>query len=192
MQCIYPLFPLVFFVVLLASCHLRDYYALSPLGDDHYLRMVVETPAGDCTLYQYDIFDRKFIPRMPIAHGLPANWNLGFVPSGKPDAKVPRLSEVLLISPRKCQGTLIKVVPVALLYFTTDSSKALLVAIPADPSERYEATEEEELLSLKSPEIFSRVEEKIAQQIFQAPSGELSWTDQTGAWRYIIHRMNNL
>ncbi len=177
--------------LLLVSCHRRDYSSLEPIGDDHFLRMVVETPAGDSILFQYDHTSKKILPVMPLKTGLPDNWNLGFIPSGLGQAEKCRLAEVLLIGPRKARGTLLKVVPVALLFLQNSTKKALVVAIPADPADRLEGTESTEALSLENPDIFRNIEEKIALQVFHANPDNLSWTDETGAWRFITFKMDN-
>lgn len=180
---------IVSLALLLVSCQRHDYTSLAPVGDDHFLHMVVETPAGDSILYQYDVSLHKIVPAMPLRPGLPVNWNLGFIPSGQRGEY--RLAEALLIGPRKTRGTLLKVLPVALLYLANGTEKALVVAIPADPADRLDGTQSAEELALENPDIFRNIEEKIALQVFHANPNNLSWTDESGAWRFITYKIDN-
>jgi len=182
---------IVSLALLLVSCQHHDYTSLAPVGDDHFLRMVVETPAGDSVLFQCDGSLKKILPVRPLKPALPDSWNLGFIPSGLGRAEKCRLAEALLIGPRKTRGTLLKVVPVALLFLQNSTEKALVVAIPADPADRLDGTESTEALSLENPDIFRNIEEKIALQVFHANPDNLSWTDESGCWRFITSKMNN-
>jgi len=161
------------------------------MGDDHFLRMVVETPAGDSLWYQYDFSLKKFVSRMPLPSKLPQNWNLGFIPSGVNHSHDYRLAEVLLIGPQKAQGTLLKVIPISLLYLNTNRDRALVVAVPADPADRPDGVENAEVFALENPNIFQSIEEKIALSLFQVNPENLSWADQAEAWHFISSKIKN-
>lgn len=162
------------------------------MGDDHFLQMVVETPAGDTEWYQYDFSLKEFVCRMPLTSKLPENWNLGFIPSGVNHSHDYRLADVLLIGPQKAQGTILKVIPISLLYLNTKMGRALVVAVPADPADHPDGMENAEVFALENPTIFRNIEEKIALSLFQVNPENLSWADQTGAWHFISLKINNM
>lgn len=181
-------------LVFLFACHRPDYSSIAPMGDDHLLRMVVETPAGQNFISRYVPENRKFIPTLQLNSTLPDNWNLGFIPSGSPKSAGLnlRLAEVVLLSMPKTQGTVLKIVPLAMLQMQTqDGPGILLLAAPADPSDRLAVTDTPEELVIEYPEIFEQIEQKLALDVFKAKPESLTWTDQTGTWQYILSMIEN-
>lgn len=181
-------------LVFLFACHRPDYSSIAPMGDDHWLRMVVETPAGQNFIARYDPESRKFKPALQLDYTLPDNWNLGFIPGGPPKSseKKFRLAEVVLLSLPKTQGTVIKIVPLAMLQMQTgDGPIILLLAAPADPSDRLAGTDTPEELVMEYPDIFEQIEQNLALDVLKAKPESLTWTDQTGTWQFVLKMIEN-
>ncbi|NLH52910.1 MAG: hypothetical protein GX459_08710 [Bacteroidales bacterium] len=179
--------PLLLF--LLFACHRTDYSTLPPMGEDHWLRMVVETPAGQNFVSRFDSESRKFKPAVQLNKSLPENWNLGFVPAG-PKKKAEqnyRLVEVLLLSSPKSQGTVLKIIPLGILQIQTgDDPRVLLLAAPADPSDRLAGTDTPEEMAMEFPDIFEQVEKNLALTVYKANPQSLTWADPTQIWQFIF------
>ncbi|MGC8864382.1 MAG: inorganic diphosphatase [Bacteroidales bacterium] len=179
--------PLLLF--LLFACHHTDYSTLPPMGEDHWIRMVVETPAGQNFVSRYDSENKIFIPTVQLNKSLPENWNLGFVPAGsqKKAEQNYRLVEVLLLSSPKTQGTVLKIIPLGMLRMQTgDGPRVLLLAAPADPSDRLAGTETPEEMAMVFPEIFEQVEKNLALTVYKANPQSLTWADPTKTWQFIF------
>lgn len=181
-------------LVFLFACHRPDYPSIAPMGDDHWLRMVVETPAGQNFISRYEPESRRFKPGLQLNSKLPDFWNLGFVPGGFPKSaeKNFRLAEVVLLSLPKTQGTVLKIVPLAMLQMQTgDGPGILLLAAPADPSDRLAGTDTPEELMMEYPDIFVQIEQKLALDVFKAKPESLTWIDQTETWQFVLNMIEN-
>lgn len=135
-------FTLFFFVTCGSS---KDYYAVPAQVSERTFNAVIEIPAGTNTKYEYDPTLKKFIIDQEngedrIIDFLPYPANYGFIPStlsksdtgGDGDAL-----DVLIISSSEITGTVVEIVPVAILKLVDDGEKDYkIIAVPQNEHRR--------------------------------------------------------
>lgn len=132
--------------VLLQSCgSTKDYYKLSAQVPEGIFNAVIEIPAGTNKKYEYDPSQREFVIDMENGKEraidfLPYPANYGFIPStlsksdsgGDGDAL-----DVLVISEAMTTGTVLEILPIAMLKLIDDGETDYkVVAVPQDNSKR--------------------------------------------------------
>ncbi|NVO85306.1 inorganic diphosphatase [Hymenobacter terrestris] len=131
------------FCLLLAGC--GPQYADIPTfsADRKLLQLVVETPAGTNHEQRYNPTTNAFEPLRlaglaAVVEFLPAPGNLGFIPgTSSPDAAKGQPLPALLLAESQPTGTVLEVLPVALLTLDMDGLlRPVVVAVPARPSQR--------------------------------------------------------
>jgi len=172
--------PLFFF----SSCLRLDFYAIQPLGEDHYLRMVIESTAGDSIIYQYNPSARNFKIVKTIPSAL--EWNIGFIPPGKKNNSFSgNVIRVFLLGKPKLQGTTLKIIPLTTLSVITQAgTHCVLLAVPADNNDRTLAVMNLEELSLVEQDIFSKTESAVVGLCNESPQG-FQWFDARQTWELI-------
>ncbi|NVO29967.1 inorganic diphosphatase [Hymenobacter lapidiphilus] len=131
------------FCLLLTGC--GPQYADIPTfsADRKLLQVVVETPAGTNHEQRYNPTTNAFEPLRlaglaAVVEFLPAPGNLGFIPgTSSPDAAKGQPLPALLLAESQPIGTVLEVLPVAVLTLDMDGLlRPVVVAVPARPSQR--------------------------------------------------------
>ncbi|WP_175470892.1 inorganic diphosphatase [Hymenobacter psychrophilus] len=134
------------FCLLLAGCGPRHADLPTFSVERKLLQLVVETPAGTNHEQRYNPTTNAFEPLRlagleAVVEFLPAPGNLGFVPGtsppdeaqGQPGQPLP----ALLLAESQPAGTVLEVLPIALLMLDVDGLlRPVVVAVPARPSQR--------------------------------------------------------
>lgn len=153
---------------LLYSCKERlDYYSYPTFSEDHILNAVVEIPAGTNKKYEYNIENQSFeidkkdgVER--VIQYLPYIGNYGYIPStysnptkgGDGDAL-----DVLILSESKPTGTIVKIVPIALLKLIDDGELDYkVIAVPYEKTDQIIKATTFNTFSKRYPEIQQIIE----------------------------------
>lgn len=124
----------------LSSCK-TDYANLPTYASNRQLQAVIETPAGSARKRQYDPVTKEFVADKEAGQDriigfLPLPGNFGFIPSTQTNSKGKGL-EILVIGESVETGTVMEVIPIALLQLETAGNlDHKIIAIPARPSEQ--------------------------------------------------------
>ncbi|MBT2557252.1 inorganic diphosphatase [Hymenobacter sp. ISL-91] len=134
---------LYLFCLLLVGCGPRYSDIPTFSADRKLLQLVVETPAGTNHEQRYNPTTDTFEPRRvaglaAVVEFLPAPGNLGFIPgTSSPNAPQDHPLPALLLAESQPTGTVLEVLPVALLTLDIDGVlRPVVVAVPARPSQR--------------------------------------------------------
>ncbi|WP_190242677.1 inorganic diphosphatase [Hymenobacter lapidiphilus] len=131
--------------LLLLLCGCGPRYSDIPTfsADRRLLQLVVETPAGTNHEQRYNPTTDAFEPRRlaglaAVVEFLPAPGNLGFIPgTSPPDAAQGQPLPALLLAESQPTGTVLEVLPIALLTLDIDGLlRPVVVTVPARPSQR--------------------------------------------------------
>lgn len=161
------LIAIVFLGCIITACTRIDYDNVSAMGADHLLTMVVEIPAGSNHRIRYNKesnrFENVLLNNQPqTIDFLPYPANFGFIPSTKMSSEGGEKNEpakVFLISESLASGTLIKIIPLAVVYIDDHgNNEQIILAIPADPKYRTITSVDFEGLSLRYPGIITLME----------------------------------
>jgi len=133
---------LILIPVLILSCQKNvDYYNLPTLSDNNCIQAVVEISAGNSKKFEFDRTSNSFLVdkedgKERIINFLPYPGNYGFIPStlsdptkgGDGDA-----IDVLIIAEGVSTGTVIEIIPIAVLKLTDDGKEDhKIIAIPVN------------------------------------------------------------
>jgi len=136
------------FIVLfeLVSCQEKpNVYELPAMVTKNSINAVIEIPAGTNTKYEYDIISKKFVidtenGKKRIIDFLSYPGNYGFVPSTLSKANIGGdgdALDVLVISESIPTGTVIEVIPIAMLKLIDDGEiDYKVIAVPKDKSKQ--------------------------------------------------------
>ena len=134
---------LISFAIFIIGCQdARDYYALPAWAADNRLYAVIEIPAGHNKKYEYNPESKTFEleqingkDRVIDFVGYPGNY--GFIPSTEAtesDGGDGDALDILVISESKAQGTVMEVIPLAVLKLLDDGEEDhKIIAVPASP-----------------------------------------------------------
>lgn len=158
---------LLVFIGILSSCGKKDYSRIPFMGEDHLFCMVVEIPAGTNHKIEFDKQSLTFKTNQVdgqdrIIEFLPYPCNYGFIPStlqNKAKGGDGDPLDVLLIGESKETGSVLKIIPIAVLQMTDNGERDdKIIAIPADPFARTIKAQDLASLSTRYPTIIQIVE----------------------------------
>ena len=127
-----------------SGCGPRDYCDIPAYSDGNYLQAVIEIPAGTSTQIAYCKLTHRFRVRADeqgpqrVAY-LPYPFNYGFIPSTSAslDPEDRDMLEVMVISESLATGTVLEVIPLALLVLKDDfTTQYKVLAIPSAPEKQ--------------------------------------------------------
>lgn len=145
----------------------KDYYHIPTMVSNNSFNAVVEIPAGTNKKYEYNPLQKEFIidtenGKERVIDFLPYPGNYGFIPStlsktdlgGDGDAL-----DVLILSESLSTGTVIEVLPIALLKLIDDEEiDYKIIAIPVDKSKQIITATSYQNLSTNYPKLIEIVE----------------------------------
>lgn len=180
---------------ILSSCGKKDYSRLPLMGEDHLFCMVVEIPAGTNHKIEYDQKKLAFITNQVdgqdrIIEFLAYPCNYGFIPStlqNKATGGDGDPLDVLVIGESRETGTLMKIIPIAVLHMTDNGERDdKIIAIPADPFARTIKAQDFASLSTRYPAIIQIIE--LWMSNYKGGSGIQieEWGDEEDATQTII------
>ncbi|HQN97995.1 MAG TPA: inorganic diphosphatase [Bacteroidales bacterium] len=184
---------IILFLILISgtyACIRPQYDHFAPIGEDHYLRMVVETSAGNTHCVQYNSSRNEFIKGSALKS--PAPVNFGFIPSLNISTNKENIDpvHVMLLSDSKPAGTILKIIPVGMLQLSvSDEEKHFILAIPADPSEQKVKIQNSSELSMTNPSIFLLLESWL-KNYFTTCGVNIQingWLDENETWHYLLN-----
>lgn len=159
-------------LIFIGGCSLLNPYNKSDFdktySSEGNINMVVEIPAGTNKKYEYNYKNKKFI--VDIKNGkeriidfLSYPGNYGFIPStivSQEDGGDGDAVDVLLISEHLPTGSVIEILPIALLHLEDGGENdSKIIAVPVDESKRIiNASSYQELIS-KYPKVVSIITE---------------------------------
>lgn len=159
-------------LIFIGGCSLLNPYNKSDFdktySSEGNIKMVVEIPAGTNKKYEYNYKNKKFI--VDIKNGkeriidfLSYPGNYGFIPStivSQEDGGDGDAVDVLLISEHLPTGSVIEILPIALLHLEDGGENdSKIIAVPVDESKRIiNASSYQELIS-KYPKVVSIITE---------------------------------
>lgn len=181
--------------VLSVGCVSRDYSTLPSVTEDHQLTMVVEISAGTSVKIEYNALKREFFSdsiagRVRVIDYLPYPLNYGFIPSTLQSAQKGGDGDpldVLLLGQSLPTGTIIKVIPIAVLRMKDngeDDDKILV--IPADPSARIVMADDFASLNMNYPSVLSQLESWFLNYKGTGVMISGGWGDEAEAWAKIL------
>lgn len=133
-------------LLFLGSCgSSKDFYSIPAEVSERTFNAVIEIPAGSNAKYEYHPTQKKFVidqenGKDRIIDFLPYPANYGFIPStlsksetgGDGDAL-----DVLVLSASETTGTIVEIIPIALLRLMDDGEKDYkIIAVPQDQNHR--------------------------------------------------------
>ena len=180
---------------LFAGCTGRDYSTLPSINEDHQVTMVVEIAAGTSVKIEYNQEKRAFLPdsiagKVRVVDYLPYPLNYGFIPStlqstergGDGDPL-----DVLLLGASLPTGTIIKVIPIAILRLKDEGeADEKILVIPADPSARVVQVDDFASLRMNYPSILSQLEVWFINYKGSGVITSSGWGDEAEAWAMIL------
>lgn len=180
--------------VLSVGCVSRDYSTLPSITEDHQVTMVVEISAGTSVKIEYNPLKREFLPdsiegRVRVVDYLPYPLNYGFIPSTLQSTQKGGDGDpldVLLLGQSLPTGTIIKVIPIAVLRIKDngeDDDKILV--IPADPSARVVQADDFASLNMNYPSILIQLEVWFVNYKRAGMITSSGWGDEAEAWAKI-------
>jgi inorganic pyrophosphatase len=133
------------FIFLQACGSTKDYYSIPARVSEHTFNAVIEIPAGTNTKYEYSPSQNEFVidienGRERVIDFLPYPGNYGFIPStlsksdegGDGDAL-----DVFVLSESVTTGTVVEIVPIALLKLIDDGEMDFkVIGIPLEERNR--------------------------------------------------------
>ncbi|RAU83695.1 inorganic diphosphatase [Pontibacter arcticus] len=140
MNKIYTSLLFVFTLLTCMGCK-TDYAGLPTYSPAKQLQAVIEVSAGKSQVLHYDHQTKTFVPdklagQDRVIEFLPYPANFGFIPSTEIDHAGKGL-EILVISESAEPGTVMEVIPLAVLQLQTNGElQHIIIAIPARPSEQ--------------------------------------------------------
>ena len=163
-----------------------DYQNLPAFSDKKQWQAVVETPSGNTVPMRYDAKEKTFVPvteagRPRVMEFLPYLGNHGFIPStsvdtavGQPAAPLP----VLVLSERKEPGTVLEILPVAVLITERDDIwHHLIIAVPARPTEQTISPISYADFSARYPAVKAIVQQWYLAENRHQPTRLVGWRD---------------
>ncbi len=195
-----PIFFLLMSFVLIQSCgSTKDYYTLPAQVSGESFNAVIEIPAGTNKKYEYDPIQRQFIVDMEndkerVIDFLPYPANYGFIPStlsksdtgGDGDAL-----DVLVISETITTGTVLEIIPIAILKLIDDSkTDHKVIAVPQDKSKRIIRATTYAKLTKDYPELLEIVELWFLNYNPKDSSSVEGWGDEKDALKEIKKHEN--
>ncbi|HNQ59289.1 MAG TPA: inorganic diphosphatase [Bacteroidales bacterium] len=176
-----------FLLIVISACIRPQYDNFSSIGEDHYLRMVIETPAGNLNCVHFHPSSNSFI--QGNAFQKPAPLNFGFIPSSNRSKSAQEFDpiRVMLLSNSKPSGTILKIIPIGMLQFAASGKqRVLILAVPADPSHRKSNINDEAAISMTEPSIFSILELWLKNYSAIPDVIIYGWADENITWNYIL------
>lgn len=161
---------LIFFtsILLLISCkHKVDYYNISSFSADKVLKVVIEIPAGTNKKFEYNKETRSFEVdkkngKDRVVEFLPYIGNYGFIPSTYSDPKKGGdgdALDVLVISESSKTGTVLEVIPIAMLKLIDDGEiDYKIITVPLAKEKQIISIDDYDELNQHYPEIKSIIE----------------------------------
>lgn len=153
---------------LIISCNKKtDYYYYPTFSSDDYVNAVIEIPAGTNKKFEYNKRSQTFEidqknGKDRIVQFLPYVGNYGYIPSTFSDPKKGGdgdALDVLVLSEGESTGSIIKVLPIAMLKLIDDGEMDYkIIAIPMDVNKQIINTKTYLEFSNKFPEIKQIVE----------------------------------
>ncbi len=181
--------------VLSVGCVSRDYSTLPSIMEGHQVTMVVEISAGTSVKIEYNALKREFLPdsiagRVRFVDYLPYPLNYGFIPSTLQSAQRGGDGDpldVMLLGQSLPTGTIIKVIPVAVLR-TKDNGEDddKILVIPADPSSRIVMADDFASLNMNYPSILAQLESWFLNYKGTGVITSDGWGDEAEAWAKIL------
>ena len=158
----------IFLIILLFSCKNKaDFYSVSLLSNNGNYNAVIEIPAGTNKKYEYNKKTKNFEidkknGKDRIIQFLPYIGNYGFIPSTFSDPIIGGdgdALDVLVISENIATGTIIEIIPIAVLKLIDDGEiDYKIIAIPFDTNKQIIKTNTFEEFSIFFPEIKQIIE----------------------------------
>lgn len=176
---------LVLTLGILSSCK-TDYANLPTYAANRQLQAVVEVPAGSSQKLQYDRTTQEFIPAKEaglnkMINFLPFPANFGFIPSTETNIKGKGL-EIVVISDRAETGTVMEVIPIAVLQLETDGElDHKIIAIPARPSEQVISANDYAAFSSRYPAVKEILQKWFVNYNLARGSKFVGWRDEAFA-----------
>lgn len=159
---------LILLPILILSCQKKvDYYNLPTLSDNNRIQAVVEISAGNSKKFEFDKSSKSFHVdkedgKERIINFLPYPGNYGFIPSTLSDPKQGGdgdAIDVLIISEGIATGTVIEIIPIAVLKLIDDGEEDhKIIAIPADENLQVIDINTFEEMTAKYPNIMKIIE----------------------------------
>ena len=149
------------------SCNRKDFDRLPARTQDNYYQMVVEIPAGSSLKSEYNPSAKQIEPdsvegRIRIIDFLPYPGNYGFIPGTLMNTEMGGDGDpldVLVIGPPAAKGTVIKILPIAILRMKDQGENDdKIIAIPADPDRRTLQADHFAILSTAYPIVMNILE----------------------------------
>ncbi len=163
-----------------------DYQNLPAFTDKKQWQAVVETPSGSTVPMVYDAEEKEFAPVIEagqprVMEFLPYLGNHGFIPStwvdtvvGQPMRPLP----VLILCDRKEPGTVLEILPVAVLITERDDQwHHLIIAVPARPTEQTISPTSYADFSARYPAVKSIVQQWYLAENRHIPTRLVGWRD---------------
>lgn len=135
---------LLLFLIQACGCG-KDYYAIPAQVSQNTFNAVIEIPAGTNTKYEYSPDQKKFVidrenGKERIIDFLPYPANYGFIPSTLSKSKTGGdgdALDVLVLSETVATGTVLEIIPIAILKLIDDGEKDYkVIALPKEESKR--------------------------------------------------------
>lgn len=158
---------IVSFLVIFSCNNMIDYYKLPLYSSNNLLNVVIEIPAGTNKKYEYSNVSKRFEldqinGKNRIIHFLPYIGNYGYFPSTYSDPQQGGdgdAIDVLLLSESVSMGTIIEVIPIAILKLIDDGELDYkVIAIPADKGKQIIETRTYSDFSQNFPEVKQIIE----------------------------------
>ena len=189
------LLPVLFLLLLLGSCEQR-YADVPTFSPEHkLLQVVVEMPAGTNHDQRYNPATNTFEPRRmagleAVVEFLPAPGNLGFVAgtrAGQAEAAPGSPLPVLVLAEAEPAGTVLEVLPVALLTLDIRGElQPVVVAIPARPAQRIlPLATDWATLNRHYPQVRDFLNQWFRNRRHPAETRIVSWKDEKAASRMV-------
>ena len=177
-------------IVCLTACK-TDYAELPTYSNTRQLQAVVEVPAGSNHKIEYNRQTKEFVNDKEagldrIVEFLPYPGNYGFIPSTELEPKGRGLG-VFIISERIATGTVMDIIPVAtlLLEHLDGNLEAVIVAVPARPSERVMDATDYRTLTREFPAAKDIIQKWFAHHNPTAQTKGVGWKDEQFAEKEI-------
>jgi inorganic pyrophosphatase len=181
--------------LLMQSCGKKDFSRLPSIGKDHLFMMVVEIPAGKNKKTEFNPTTKEFETNQVngsdrIIDFLAYPCNYGFIPStmqNKAEGGDGDPLDVMLISESIPTGSVVKIIPVAVLHLTDNGeTDDKIIAIPADPFARTINAIDYSSLSTRYPSIIQIIELWLQNYKGTGIIQPVKWGDEADATSTII------
>lgn len=174
----------------LAGCK-TDYADLSTYSNSRQLQAVIETPAGTSYKVRYNRETKEFVNEKEagldrVIRFLPYPGNYGFIPSTETEEDGRGLG-IFVIAESVATGTVMDVIPVAtlLLQHVNGDLEAIVVAVPARPSEQLISATDYRSLSQQYPAVKEIIQKWFAHHHPTAQTKVVGWKDEQFAEKEI-------